>query len=98
MSTPRLVVLSTLAAVGLVSSVAAAQQSQSDPRYKVHDMSRPQPPVVDPGTPSTQARAGTAPATTAHAQRADGPTVWQMDDGRVVVEGDRVYENWSAYF
>ena len=41
---------------------------------------------------------GIAPATTAHAQRADGPTVWQMDDGRVVVEGDRVYENWSAYF
>lgn len=94
MSTPRLVVLSTLAAVGLVSSVAAAQQSQSDPRYKVHDMSRPQPPVVDPGTPSSQAKAGTAPAdavvlfdgTNLSKWRAgNGDAAWKVVDGVIEV-------------
>ncbi|MGA0420441.1 MAG: 3-keto-disaccharide hydrolase [Phycisphaerales bacterium] len=48
---------------GLVlSATACAQQSQSDSRYKIHDMARPQPSVVAPGTPSTQANVGTSPA------------------------------------
>ncbi|MGA1401317.1 MAG: DUF1080 domain-containing protein, partial [Phycisphaerales bacterium] len=45
-----------------LAAAACAQQSQSDPRYAVHDMSRPQPPMVTPGMPSTQAKAGTAPS------------------------------------
>lgn len=51
------------ATVGLLLATAAcAQQSQSDPRYTVHDRTRPQPPVVDPGSPSTPAGVGTAPS------------------------------------
>ncbi len=45
-----------------VASVACGQESQSDSKYAVHDMTRPQPPVVDPGNPSTQPHAGTAPS------------------------------------
>ncbi|MGA1468461.1 MAG: hypothetical protein ACO38V_12545, partial [Phycisphaerales bacterium] len=79
--------LSTILAV---CAVAVAQQSQSDPRYAVHDMSRPQPPVVDPGTPSTQAKAGTAPAdavvlfdgTDLSKWRAgNGDAAWKVVDG-----------------
>ncbi len=45
-----------------LAAAACAQQSQSDPRYTLHDMSRPQPPLVSPGTPSTQDAVGTAPS------------------------------------
>jgi hypothetical protein len=34
----------------------------------------------------------------AHAQRDDGPRVWQDDAGRVVVEGDKTYDSWGDYF
>ena len=58
---------STVSLVALTGSLAlaaaaCAQQSQSDPRYTLHDMSRPQPPLVSPGTPSTQDAVGTAPS------------------------------------
>lgn len=33
-----------------------------DPSWKIHDMKRPRPPVVEPGTPSTQDQAGRAPS------------------------------------
>jgi Domain of Unknown Function (DUF1080) len=36
--------------------------SQIDPKWKIHDMDRPVPPVVDPGTASTQQVAGRAPS------------------------------------
>ena len=36
--------------------------SKTDPRYEVHDMKRPRPAVVTPGTESTQAEAGKAPS------------------------------------
>ena len=31
-------------------------------QYTIHDMNRPKPPVVTPGEPSTQEKAGTAPS------------------------------------
>lgn len=43
-------------------SGACGQQSQSDPRFGVHDMNRPQPAVVAPGRESTQTLVGTAPS------------------------------------
>lgn len=74
----------------LVAAAACAQQSQSDPRYAIHDRSRPQPPVVDPGTPSTQVKAGTAPADAivlfdgsdlSKWRTGDGDAAWRLVDG-----------------
>ena len=48
--------------VTVALAAALALQSQSDPSFKVHDLERPQPPVVAPGMPSTQGKAGTAPS------------------------------------
>src|SRR3954470_15899302 len=36
--------------------------SKTDPRFEVHDMKRPRPPVITPGTESTQAEPGKAPS------------------------------------
>lgn len=85
-------------ALALASASAAAstllQQSQSDPRYKVHDMSRPQPPVVTPGAPSTQAKAGTAPSDAivlfdgtdlSKWRTGNGDAAWRIVDGVVEV-------------
>ncbi len=40
----------------------AACFAQPDPSWKIHDISRPRPPVIKPGTPSTQERPGEAPS------------------------------------
>src|SRR6202022_1857378 len=37
-------------------------QTKIDPNWKIHDLNRPVPPVVDPGTPSTLETPGTAPS------------------------------------
>ncbi|MGA1392374.1 MAG: 3-keto-disaccharide hydrolase [Phycisphaerales bacterium] len=83
--------LSTILAV---CAVAVAQQSQSDPRYTVHDMSRPQPPVVSPGAPSTQAKAGTAPSDAivlfdgkdlSKWRTGNGDAAWKIVDGVIEV-------------
>lgn len=50
--------LVVLAALGVQISL----QAQPDPNWLAHDRNRPQPPVVDPGIPSTPQEAGTAPS------------------------------------
>jgi hypothetical protein len=54
------------AAVGLAALFAAAQEGdlpqQPWSKFKVHDMQRPAPPVVTPGTPSTAEQPGKAPS------------------------------------
>ena len=42
--------------------LAQLSQAQLDTRYKVHDMTRPAPTEIDPGTASTQNEAGRAPS------------------------------------
>src|SRR5690349_17901301 len=37
-------------------------QNKVDPKWPIHDMSRPNPPVIDPGTPSTEEAPGRAPS------------------------------------
>jgi Domain of Unknown Function (DUF1080) len=37
-------------------------QNKVDPKWQIHDMSRPNPPVIDPGTPSTEEAPGRAPS------------------------------------
>jgi len=56
--------LSLAALAGLIGSVAYAQPpcSHYHPLPLGHDRTRPLPPVVTPGQPSTQKRAGTAPS------------------------------------
>jgi hypothetical protein len=46
----------------LLLVLAAPAQSQVDTKWKIHDMSRPAPPVVDPGTFSTQDMPGHPPS------------------------------------
>ncbi|HKT46306.1 MAG TPA: hypothetical protein VJP87_02180, partial [Candidatus Acidoferrales bacterium] len=58
--------LSALTAIAGTSLFAAAlcctASAQVDTRWKIHDMSRPVPPVVTPGTASTQEAPGRAPS------------------------------------
>lgn len=51
-----------LLSLALVVMAAAPVSAQPDPQYKIHDWSRPRPPVVDPGTPGTPDRPGNAPS------------------------------------
>ncbi|MBI5384193.1 MAG: DUF1080 domain-containing protein [Verrucomicrobia bacterium] len=48
--------------VFVLSAAAAFAQSQPDPNFKIHDWSRPRPPVVDPGTPGTLDQPGRPPS------------------------------------
>ena len=46
----------------LLSVLPKVSNAQVDTRWKIHDLERPLPPVVDPGTPSTQDSPGRAPS------------------------------------
>ena len=46
----------------VVLCFAQMSGAQTDPRYKVHDMTRPAPTEIDPGTASTPQEAGKAPS------------------------------------
>jgi hypothetical protein len=55
-------VLCPATAALLLAIVPAICKAQVDPRWKIHDMARPLPAVIDPGTSSTQDSAGRAPS------------------------------------
>jgi hypothetical protein len=46
----------------LLAIVPAICNAQIDARWKIHDVDRPVPPVIDPGTPSTQDTRGRPPS------------------------------------
>jgi len=46
----------------LLSVVPVICNAQVDPKWKIHDLTRPLPPVIDPGTPSTQDLPGRPPS------------------------------------
>ena len=55
--------LASAAALAVAGAcVFAAEEAQQQKQYKVHDMSRPAPEVVTPGTPSTLEKAGKPPS------------------------------------
>lgn len=98
-------VVTAVAAVGLASSVLVnAADSHEGPqqpwsKWKVHDMERPQPPIVTPGTPSTPEQPGKAPSDAivlfdgkdmSHWQAAGGgePT-FKMEDGAMLSYGPK---------
>lgn len=83
-----------LLTAGLLGAPEAAAQAQ----YEVHDTSRPQPAKVDPGTASTQERAGQPPSDAVvlfggddlseWASGEGGPAQWRVGDGYMEVVED----------
>src|SRR6516225_1577429 len=84
--------------------------AQVDTKWKIHDPDRPVPPVVTPGTSSTQEAPGKAPsdavvlfdgkdASRWHDGRG-GPARWKVEDGALVSKdefGDcQVHIEWAA--
>jgi hypothetical protein len=62
-------------------------------KWHVHDGDRPQPPVIAPGTPSTQESPGKAPSDAvilfdgtdlSHWRTGNGPAAWELKDGAIV--------------
>ena len=84
-----------LAAIALVAAQARAADEQQQDGYEVHDMKRPQPPVVTPGTPSTAEQAGTAPSDAVvlfdgkdlsrWKSKSGGDAEWKVQDGYLEV-------------
>jgi hypothetical protein len=65
-------------AVVLVASWSFAQEKQG---WEVHDMKRPQPTVITPGTASTQEKAGMAPSDAVVLFDGKDLSQWQTDSG-----------------
>ncbi len=73
--------LLVLAALGAVAGTAPEARGQVDTRWKIHDMSRPVPPVVTPGTPSTQEQPGRAPSDAVVLFDGKDLSKWKHKDG-----------------
>jgi 3-keto-disaccharide hydrolase len=80
------------AVVLLALSFANVCNAQVDTKWKIHDPARPLPPVIDPGTASTQDSAGRAPSDAVvlfdgkdlsqWVQKKDGsPAKWKVESG-----------------
>lgn len=82
-------------ACGLSLLFACPAHAQGDKQWKIHDMDRPVPPVVTPGTSSTQQAAGNAPSDAVVLFDGkdlfqwlgddNGPAKWKVQDGYFVV-------------
>lgn len=80
-----------LAIVWLAPAWPALAQTHVDSNFPIHDRSRPQPAVIDPGTASTQTAPGRAPSDAvvlfdgrdlSHWQQKDGSAPkWKLGDG-----------------
>ena len=82
----RNVVSAACAAGVTLGAVALAQREPAGPqqpwsKYKVHDMERPQPPVVTPGTPSTQEQPGKPPSDAIVLFDGKDLSKWQAEGG-----------------
>ena len=62
-------------------SLIAFAQTQVDPKWPIHDMNRPVPAVVDPGTSSTQDSPGRAPSDATVLFDGKDLSKWQHHDG-----------------
>ena len=72
----------TLLLIVLAGSVLISlAQTKVDTKWKIHDMDRPAPPVVDPGTPSTQDSPGRAPSDAVVLFDGKDLSKWQHHDG-----------------
>ena len=87
-TTSALVTLSLL-------SLSHFSSAQAEMKWKIHDPNRPLPPIVDPGTASTQEAAGRAPSDAvvlfdgkdlSHWTGTDGkPAKWRVENGYIEV-------------
>lgn len=103
-------VLGGIAAMTMAAGLAAIPcPAQEDPtKWKIHDESRPLPPVVTPGTPSTQEKAGRAPSDAvvlfdgkdlAKWEGTDnGPAKWKVEKGYVEVVAKTGYIHTKQAF
>jgi Domain of Unknown Function (DUF1080) len=81
--------------IAVVLSAATFSFSQGEMKWKIHDPDRPLPPVITPGTASTQDKAGTAPSDAvllfdgkdlSHWVDKDGkPAKWKVQNGYMEV-------------
>lgn len=79
----------------LVFAMSQGVNAQVDPKWKIHDLERPVPPVVDPGTPSTQETPGRPPSDAvvlfdgkdlSHWVHQNGsPATWKVENGYMEV-------------
>lgn len=76
----RAVVALLVAGLGLASTTQLV--AQPDPRWKIHDLERPQPRVVAPGTASTQDQPGRPPSDAIALFDGKDLSQWQMADGQ----------------
>jgi 3-keto-disaccharide hydrolase len=74
------VVVAAFAALLLAGSERLSGQT-IDPRYPIHDRSRPLPPVVDPGTSSTPTQVGRPPSDAVVLFDGRDLSKWRMQDG-----------------
>lgn len=92
-----------LAGVGLMALLAVAQEhagpQQPWSKFKVHDMQRPAPPVVKPGTPSTAEQPGRPPSDaivlfdgkdlSKWQSPGGGEPTWPLEDGAMLSSGGK---------
>jgi hypothetical protein len=78
--------LAVVALVGGMSGVSSAGPTEPDPKWEIHDMKRPKPPVVTPGTIPTEGQAAPADATVLFdGKNADAWSGnWEVKDGLLV--------------
>jgi len=98
----RKILFATIGAL-LLAVVPAICSAQIDSRWKIHDTDRPLPPVIEPGTPSTQDSPGRPPSDAvvlldgknlSHWSHKDGsPAKWKVENGyaEVVAKAGFIY-------
>ena len=96
-----------ISTVGLLFFVVNLH-SQNNPHWGIHDMNRPKPPIVDPGTPSTQNQPGIPPADavvlfagsdlSAWCNMRGEKATWKVKDGYLeTVGGSGTIRTWQAF-
>src|SRR5439155_1291469 len=73
--------LFTTICAALVAILPAICNAQVDPRWKIHDLTRPAPPVIDSGTQSTQDSAGRPPSDALVLRDGKDLSKWAHTDG-----------------
>ena len=88
--------VNTVGAAVVLAALATAASGQTKKDWPIHDEARPQPRVVDPGTPSTEEKAGTPPADAVvlfdgkdlskwRTDKDGSPAKWKVADGYMEV-------------